>query len=592
MRSMFKSIVLIGGLIVITATASQGAEPGALTPAGLTPEIHSGQPLAVVPVFVNAGAALLPALLAGMASVLALLFKPKELLQTCKKKPHIPIIVIVAAALIYGLMVWPASPDTTGGTSGRAEAMPQTGRRTTDWSKVAIEIIRQEQRAALLAGISQPAATQPKSSDTVIDNTDTDTNIKSPLVYRVNYQRSGHQDGPSPTNLAMLWEFREDDTMVLSSPLVSGKFVYCATAYLDPPGTYGSVFCVNVDTGRKVWETFLKSASPKRDFMGFFSSPAITPDGKSLIIGQGLHTDAKAELVCLDAASGRVKWLVPTPLHVESSPAIYGDIVIVGVGAIETGDDHKPKGDPKGKGHPGYVLGVRISDGKELWRFPVIDPESSPAIHDGIAFIGSGLNGGGVVALKIADGLTQAERLVWKTDTPFPATGSITLYEDTVLIGCGNGDFVFAAPDPKGMVMALDRKTGKVRWTASMPDAVLGTIAVRDGVAICPIRNGEIVALDLKAGGKELWRQRISKRSPALAGPAFTGTHVYATTSDGYMSVLNAADGKIVEQIYINHKSKPGELGLTFSSPLISGGRVFVGSETGGLRCYIGRTAK
>jgi outer membrane protein assembly factor BamB len=94
--------------------------------------------------------------------------------------------------------------------------------------------------------------------------------------------------------------------------------------------------------------------------------------------------------------------------------------------------------------------------------------------------------------------------------------------------------------------------------------------------------------LDLKSGGNELWRQRISDRAPALAGPAFTGTHVYATSSDGYLSVLDAATGKVLERVYINHESKPGELGLTFSSPLVSGGRVFVGSETGGLRCYAG----
>ena len=121
-----------------------------------------------------------------------------------------------------------------------------------------------------------------------------------------------------------------------------------------------------------------------------------------------------------------------------------------------------------------------------------------------------------------------------------------------------------------------------------MPDAVLGPIAVRDDLAICPIRNGEIVALDLKADGKEVWRQRISERSPALAGPAFTGTHVYATTSDGYLSVLDGETGEVVERIYINHQNKPGELGLTFSSPLVSNGRVYVGSETGGLRCYVG----
>lgn len=380
--------------------------------------------------------------------------------------------------------------------------------------------------------------------------------------------------------------------MVLSSPLVSGKFVYCATAYLDPPGTYGSVFCLDAATGRKVWETFLKSSAPEVDFKAFFSSPALTADGKDLIIGQGLHVDGKAELVCLEAATGRVKWLLPTPLHIESSPAIEGGVVVAGAGAVEVGPGHKPKGDPNGRGHPGYVLGARISDGKELWRFPVVDPESSPAIHEGVAFIGSGLNGSGVVALRIAEGVSEKDRLVWRTDTPFPATGSVTLHGDMLLVGCGNGDYVYAAPDPEGMVLALDRKTGNVRWSVPMPDAVLGTIAVRDGIAICPVRNGEIVALDLKSDGKQLWRRRISERSPALSGPAFTGTHVYATTSDGYLSVLDAATGKVLERVYINHENKPGELGLTFSSPLVSGGRVFVGSETGGLRCYAGSEAK
>jgi outer membrane protein assembly factor BamB len=539
--------------------------------------------LAVVPVFVNAGAALLPALLAGLASALALLFKPKELFRACRRKPHVPLILVTSGAVLFFLLRWMAAPAADAVATGRgANASP--GRSGTDWSKVAIAIIRQEERARLAGSTPSPAAAP--------ENAEPGKPADGPQVYRGNYQRSGHQGGPSPTGLSLLWEFRQDDTMVLSSPLVSGKFVYCATAYLDPPGTYGSVFCLDAATGRKVWETFLKSSAPEVDFKGFFSSPALTADGKDLIIGQGLHADAKADLVCLDAATGRAKWLLPTPLHIESSPAIEGDVVVAGVGAIEVGSDHKPKGDPDGRGNPGYVLGARISDGKEIWRFPVVDPESSPAIHEGVAFIGSGLNGSAVVALRIAEGLSEKDRLVWKTNTPFPATGSVTLYGDAVLVGCGNGDFVYAAPDPKGMVLALDGKTGKVRWSAPMPDAVLGTIAVRGGTAICPVRNGEIVALDLKSAGKVLWRQRISERSPALSGPAFTGTHVYATTSDGYLIVLDAATGKILERVYINHEGSPGELGLTFSSPLVSGGCVFVGSETGGLRCYAGSEAK
>ena len=235
------------------------------------PFLFDSPNLAVVPVFVNAGAALLPALFAGLASALALLFKPKELFRVCRKKPHVPLIVVAGSVLLFFLIRWMAAPGAAAETSTRG-AGSEPGRSRTDWSKVAIEILRQEERARLVGKVPPPAET-PNSGHA-------GKSADSPLVYRVNYQRSGHQGGPSPTGLSLLWEFRQDDTMVLSSPLVSGKFVYCATAYLDPPGTYGSVFCLDAATGRKVWETFLKTSSPEVDFKGFFSSPALTADGK------------------------------------------------------------------------------------------------------------------------------------------------------------------------------------------------------------------------------------------------------------------------------------------------------------------------
>jgi len=63
--------------------------------------------LAVVPVFVNAGAALLPALLAGLASALALLFKPRELARACRKKPYVPLIVVSGWLIVYLLVYLP-----------------------------------------------------------------------------------------------------------------------------------------------------------------------------------------------------------------------------------------------------------------------------------------------------------------------------------------------------------------------------------------------------------------------------------------------------------------------------------------------------
>jgi outer membrane protein assembly factor BamB len=174
---------------------------------------------------------------------------------------------------------------------------------------------------------------------------------------------------------------------------------------------------------------------------------------------------------------------------------------------------------------------------------------------------------------------------------PYPATGAVTVTDELVLVGCGNGDYVFTAPKPEGAVLALDRATGALRWQVTLPDGVLGRIAVSGDRAIVPVRNGEVVALDLAAADpaqRVRWRQRISGERAVLAGPAFTGTHVYAVSQDGYLGVLDARDGRLRERVPVNAPGRPGEQGLSISSPTLSGGRLYVGSETGGLRCFVG----
>ena len=189
----------------------------------------------------------------------------------------------------------------------------------------------------------------------------------------------------------------------------------------------------------------------------------------------------------------------------------------------------------------------------------------------------------------------KLDRVLWRAKTPHPATGAVTLWGDWVLIGCGNGNYVYANPSPAGAVLAFDRRTGKPAWEVKLPDAALGPIAAGAKRAIVPVRNGEIVALDLARAGQGqgtdavLWRSRLSTKAVVLAGVAYTQTHVYAVSKDGYLSVLRASDGKIVERHYINDQNRPGEMGLCLSSPTVARGRVYVGSETGGLVCLAGR---
>ena len=50
-------------------------------------------------------------------------------------------------------------------------------------------------------------------------------------------------------------------------------------------------------------------------------------DGKYLVIGQGLHDDVDCSLLCFRASDGKLHWSIETRLHIESSPAIFEDLV-------------------------------------------------------------------------------------------------------------------------------------------------------------------------------------------------------------------------------------------------------------------------
>ena len=530
--------------------------------------------LAVVPIFVNAGAALLPAMAAGIATFFALLFKPKALLKACKEKPLVPVAVVLVGLGIWAAVhFWPAHGGEKHETARRSSGgEASSGSVYIDWTEVALARIKAKERGEIKAAApKQPQAAPAEALD-------------APVVFRGDERRLGAVGSAPSGKLSLVWDYYPawvdedgsvetvDSAMILSSPAVYGDRVYAASCELDPPDSYGIVFCVDGTTGETIWSV---DQSDGEELMGFFSSPALTADGQYLVIGQGLHPDSNCSLICIDTASGKVHWTVQSELHIESSPAIENGVVYVGCGAIEDPATHKPIS------HTGYVVAVRIEDGKTLWKQDVADPESSPIVEDGVVYIGSGFNGKAVVALHAGNG----EEL-WKTETPYPITGAVTLLGDTVIVGGGNGDFVFRDPNPAGVVMALDAKTGAIKWTTNTPDAVLGAVAAGKYL-IAPVAAGQVAALDPESG-RPVWSAEVSGQAPVLAGASVADGFVYAVSHDGYMAKLSIDDGSLAEKTYINNKSRPGEQGLCISSPMVYNGRIYVGSETGGLRCYEG----
>ncbi len=130
--------------------------------------------------------------------------------------------------------------------------------------------------------------------------------------------------------------------------------------------------------------------------------------------------------------------------------------------------------------------------------------ETTPVVHDGIIYMF--VPGAGVQAVDGTNG-----DLIWEYQRDYPQSvrpqlarnKNIGIYEDMVYL---------AAPD--GVLVALDAKSGKVRWETKVDDGgqTAGGMLVADGKVItsrtCPqgVRQFCFIAAHDAKTGKELWK--------------------------------------------------------------------------------------
>ena len=260
--------------------------------------------LAVVPIFMSAGAAILPTVVAACASVAAVVLKPRELIRLCRQRPGLMGGVGAGLAVVVGALTWymmmPATPVKVAAKE-----------KVTDWAKVAQDILSQEplHRTTAVAAVGaagsvqtapvgQTSAVQPAPSQTAGAGGGA---VAAAGNIVQDFTRAGFAGGASPAKLASAWSFRPDNTMFISVPAIAGKRIYVAGCQSDMGNYLGLLACVDAQTGKALWQV----TDLHDDFLKpFFSSPTVTADGKYMLIGQGLHQDRDCELLCLDTATG------------------------------------------------------------------------------------------------------------------------------------------------------------------------------------------------------------------------------------------------------------------------------------------------
>ncbi len=118
------------------------------------------------------------------------------------------------------------------------------------------------------------------------------------------------------------------------------------------------------------------------------------------------------------------------------------------------------------------------------------------------------------------------------TSSPVVANG--TVFISTGLPGNFDGD-------TDGKLYALNGKTGKVRWSATLPNGGTGTPAVADGLVFAGSGDRALTAFDAGSGAVR-WR---TTASAPVGTPAVAGGYVYVGDHHGSVHALRRTDGKL-----------------------------------------------
>jgi len=340
------------------------------------------------------------------------------------------------------------------------------------------------------------------------------------------------------------------------------------------PDQAGNLWAVSAASGHVLWSTTITSYTGLANDESR-TSPAVY--GDELVLGDSDYLDfGGARVFAVDKHTGRLLWRTQVDDHlaaiITSSPVVYGGVAYLGVSSFEEG---MPLIQPGYRccTYRGSVVALDASTGRLLWKTRTVPDGytgaavwgSTPAVDpaDGLLYVGTGNNYS--VPAGVCDQPGQA--------------------------GCTPP----AADDHADSILALDMRTGAIRWSAATdgndvfteactipgvtcgPDFDFGSgpnlIRLPSGRQLVGIgqKSGIYWALDARTGAI-VWHTQVGPGSPGGGiqwGSATDGRHVFAavanlegesysitsasgqvtTTSGGSWAELDAATGQILWQV-------------------------------------------
>lgn len=338
------------------------------------------------------------------------------------------------------------------------------------------------------------------------------------------------------------------------SVIVAGDQIFLLTA--DYEREAQSVLCLDRNSGRQVWQKALHQGgfNIKGNQKSTLANSTPAFDGERIYVNF-LHEGA-IYTTCLDRDGNEIwqKKINDYVLHqgFASSPAIYGDLVIV---SADT------------KGGTGVIVGLKRKSGDLVWSVdrPKLPNYTSPIIlqiggRDQLVFAGCNL----VTSLDPQNG-----KKIWEIP------GST---EECVTSAVTDGEHIYTSGGyPRNHVAAIRADgSGKVAWE-NTSRVYVPSMVLKDGYLYAVLDAGVATCWNA-ATGAEQWKERIG--GTFSSSLVLVGDKVYATDESGLTHVFKA-NSKGFEQLAQNQLGDE-----CFATPAFCGGRIYarVARTTAGVR--------